>query len=112
MNIKPNRWLRLKHSDGFDQVLFDKFVDHCHLFQLYVEALINSTTNLPNIENVNYIFFDPELSQDKKIASLPIGGERNIGSRSIIENELSWMLWRYMPVDFKNNLEETRGWWV
>ena len=53
-----------------------------------------------------YEFFEPTRSSDHRTVTLPIGGESTLFSRHAIENLSSWMLWRYFPPDFLDELEE------
>ena len=105
---EPNRWLHLRHPQGFTDEDFERFRAHCEVWQAYVSAvlanwslLVTNTGQAPN-----YIFFEPELSPDRKIATLPVGGDSNLGSRSMFENGASRMLSEYFPWDFKQQLEE------
>jgi len=112
MKQKPNRWLHLKHPDGFDDERFAEFEAHCRIFENHVKAVLGNAQYLSNLKRsvgetpIRYVFFQPELSDDRKIATLPIGGENTLGTRANFENGLSWMLWYYMPVGFKRDLEE------
>jgi hypothetical protein len=112
MKEKPNRWLHLKHPKGFDDERFAAFEAHCRIFEKYVQAVLDNAHHISGLKRaigetpVRYIFFQPELSDDRKIATLPIGGVNTLGTRANIENGLSWMLWYYMPIDFKKDLEE------
>lgn len=112
MEEKPNRWLHLKHPDGFDDELFAEFEAHCRIFENHIQTVLGNVHHLWNLKRsvgetpVRYVFFQPELSSDRKIATLPIGGENTLGTRASFENGLSWMLWYYMPVGFKRDLEE------
>jgi hypothetical protein len=80
MEQKPNQWLHLKHPDGFDDKRFAEFEAHCRTFEAYVQTALNNTQYLSNLKTcvgeppVRYIFFPPELSDDRKVATLPIGG--------------------------------------
>ena len=102
------RWLHLRHPDGFSPERFEQFHAHCHVMQAYVKSLLANWNKLGagTQPPPHYIFYEPELSEDRKIATLPLGGEWTIGSRAIIEDGCSKLLWRFMPISFTIDLEE------
>ena len=112
MKEKPNRWLHLRHPNGFDDERFAEFEAHCKMFEAYIQTALSNAHHLSGLKSSigepppTYIFFQPELSDDQKVATLPIGGNNTLGTRANFENGLSWMLSFYMPMDFKEDLEE------
>ena len=112
MEGKPNRWLHLRHLAGFNEERFAEFEAHCRIFEAYVQMALSNAQHLSNLKRSigdsapQYIFFQPKLSDDRKVATLPIGGNNTLGTRAMFENGLSWMLWYHMPNEFKKDLEE------
>ncbi len=106
--MSHKRWLHIRHPDGFPPERFEQFRAHCSVMQAYVKSLLANWIEIGagTQPAPYYIFYEPELSEDRKIATLPLGGEWTIGSRAIIENECSKMLWQFMPISFTINLEE------
>lgn len=103
----PNRWLHVRLADGFSDKDWESFRVHCRVWRAWVEALLANWKGLGHdYEPPQYEFFPPELSPDRTIASLPIGGDWTVGSRATIENGLSYMLWCFMPIETQLKLEE------
>jgi hypothetical protein len=103
--VSPERWMRLRHPDGFAPERFDEFCALCRIFRAYVEASLAEPA-IFDFGSPSYVFFEPELSADRTIASLPLGGQPTVGSRAHFENGSSWMLWHLLPVAFRAELEE------
>ena len=107
--LLPNRWLRLRHPQGFDNEGFALFQVHVAIFRWYVEALLVHFQKLPYYQShpeIQYVFFAPEISSDRQVVSLPLGGKRTLATRGKIENWSSYMLWQFFPKDFLQELEE------
>ena len=105
---QPNRWLHLRHPLGFDDGRFAAFCAHCEVWKRYCEAVLGEWTRLPLMRGLapEYLFFEPTLSEDRKTATLPVGGDRTLGSRTILEDSASKFLWEFFPVSFLQDLEE------
>ena len=101
----PERWMRLRHPDGFTVERFAQFCALCRIFRAYVEATLAETASF-KFGSPSYVFFEAELSEDRRIASLPLGGIPTIGSGAMFENGSSWMLWHRLPLEFREHLEE------
>lgn len=105
--MRPNRWLHVRHPAGFDTEQFAKFEAHCRIFRAYVEAVLAEWPLLRAGElPPQYEFFDAELSHDRTIATLPLGGEQTLGTRHQLEDMRSRMLWEHFPAAFQLELEE------
>ena len=106
--MDPNRWLHLRHSSGFSEPEFERFEAHCRVFEAYVSTLLKNWREIGagNYDAPRYEFGAPELSADRKIATLPVGGTSTVGSRDVIENMSSQFLWRFFPVAFRRDLDE------
>lgn len=103
----PNRWLHVRYSKGFSPELWALFHAHCRVFEAHARALLDNWSELGQGESPpDYEFFPPELSDDRTVASLPLGGESTLGSRCIIENACSPLLWQFMPLEVQLHLEE------
>lgn len=103
----PNRWLHLRNPDGFSEAEWTLFQAHCRVWVDLVKSLLANWTALGHsYEPPHYEFFEPELSPDRTVATLPIGGGWTVGSRATIENGLSYVLWWYMPIGLQLKLEE------
>ena len=102
---KPNRWMRLRHPYGFTDELFAQFCALCRIFRAYVEASLAETRCFP-VGPARYVFFEPELSADRRVASLPLSGTSTLGSRHGFEDMSSFMLWHRFPLGFREQLEE------
>ena len=101
--------MRLRQPAGFSNEVFEVFCASCESFKAYANALLANWHRLPgkaNHASITYTFFPPELSSDQTIASLPIGGGQNLGTRAAIENVSSYMLWQHLPMEFMEGLEE------
>jgi hypothetical protein len=106
---KPDRWMHLRSPAPFTDEQFQQFQAHCHVFQGFVDAACASWTQLSSTHEGNppaYEFFEPELSEDRRTATLPLGGYQTLGSRHAFEDTSSRMLWRWFPLDFFKSLEE------
>lgn len=105
----PNRWMRLRQPRGFSDLEFDVFRASCEIVAAYADSLLANWRRLPlrgNDAPVSYVFFPPELSADRTVASLPIGGAQTLGTRAAIENFCSFMLWQHLPMRSMDGLEE------
>ena len=108
---EPNRWLHLRHPQGFSDERFEQFRAHCRVWRAHVAAVLENWARLPLAAGgrgspPNYKFFEPKLSADRTTVSLPLGGASTIGSRALIENACSRLLWQYFPIEFLRDLEE------
>jgi hypothetical protein len=109
--VKPSRWLHVRHRGGFTEEQWASFQAHCRYFEGCANALLTNWVALGQGERtLRYVFFPPELSEDRTIATLPLAGEWSLGTRAAIENGLSGLLWgyllRYMPIEDFAALEE------
>lgn len=105
----PNRWMHVRQPAGFSPETFDVFCASAEIFVAHARALLKNWRRLPDNEDhppIEYVFFPPELSDDRQVASLPIGGRSTLGTRLSIENLCSYMLWQYLPMHFMEGLDE------
>ena len=107
--MTANRWLHLRHPQGFSEELLERFQAGCRIWRAYVEALLTDWRYTPNAGSAaapRFVICDPELSADRRVATLPLGGEQTLGSRARIENQSCFLLRAYLPSEFKCDLEE------
>lgn len=102
----PNRWLHVRHPSTFSAEEFELFKALCRVFRAYVEASLAEWLLLGGHEAPHYEFFEPTLSSDRKVATLPVGGEWTLGTRAEFENFKSYMLWERFPLPLRFQLEE------
>jgi hypothetical protein len=102
----PNRWLRLRRPGGFSDADFQLFEVQARLLVAYATELLAEWTALGKGAPPAYEFFPAVLSDDRTVASLPIGGANSLGSRAEIENGASWMLWQFFSREFMVGVEE------
>jgi len=87
--------------------MFEVFRANTEIFVAHANALLSVWHRFPgNVIAPTYFFLPAELSQDLTIATLPIGGESTVGTRSAIENGCSYLLWQHFPMSFMEGLEE------
>lgn len=105
--MQANRWLRLRHPEGFSVEMFDCFRSGCELWLAYVQVSIRERERLGINEGApQYTASPPELSADRLVASLPLAGHSTLGSRSRYEDGASYLLREFFPFDFAQRLEE------
>lgn len=105
---QPNRWLHLRHPDGFSDEMFAMFESHCRIWRAYAEAVLAEwgTIEPTHAETPRYVFFDPIREDDGKTVTLPVGGHYTLASRVTLENAGSHLLSDFFPIRFKLGLEE------
>jgi hypothetical protein len=106
-SLQPTRYLRLRHPDGFSPEMFDRFRSGCALWDAYVQVALREWSRLGGRDGApTYTCLPPELSPDRRVASLPIAGQSTLGSRVKYENCASYLLREFLPFDFLPQLEE------
>jgi hypothetical protein len=105
--MRPNRWFGLRHPDGFSPDMFDHFKTQCRIWQTSVENQIakwDEDVLLKRCEKPDYIFFEPTISQDRQIVTLPIGGEVDYLALKMFEDYFP-ELYRDFPTPFRFGIE-------
>ena len=103
----PNRWLHVRLGREFTAEEFAKFCAHAEVWRALVEAHLARWRRLGyEYDPPLYEFFDPLLSVDRCVATLPLGGEWTVGTRSLFENSFSHFLWSHFPIAFQLEAEE------
>lgn len=104
--MAPNRWLHVRHPDGFSAAQFDRFRASCRVFRAYVETALTEWVALEGDAGPRYEFYEPELSADRTVATLPLGGAGTLKTRHDFEDLRSVMLWEWFPASFIAKIEE------
>jgi hypothetical protein len=116
----PDRVLHVRQPAGFTAEALDVFRASAEIFKAHATKLLEVWHRLPNKHDhpkITYDFGPPALSDDGTIASLPISGEWTLGTRSEIEIGSAILLWRWMPYEFIDGLDQGRTedgqttWW-
>lgn len=103
----PNRWLHVRLPRPFTEVEFDSFCAQAEIWCKYVQATLDVWPRLGETYPApRYEFFAPELSADRCVATLPVGGEWTLGTRSLFENADSRLLWQHLPIELQLEGEE------
>lgn len=93
----PNRWLHLRHAEGFSDDLFCRFEAGCRLWLSFARTCIDERRRLGEVlGEVDYRAGSPALSADRRVATLPVGGPWTLGSRSAFEDGSAWLLSHFM----------------
>lgn len=108
---EPNRWLHLRHSDGFEDPEWTIFQANCRVLEAYVRACLSEAgifrmTSADGYADPDYTFFAPTLSKDGTTATLPLAGPSNLHTRATFENGSAWMLSDHLPLKFRLRCEE------
>jgi hypothetical protein len=108
-----NRRFVLRHPDGFPDAQFRSFAAQCHVWRATVEATLAHWDDLSmgrlGIPRPSYVFGEPELSPDRTLAILPLGGELAPAARSVLEPEVPDALHHDFPLWFRLELEVARS---
>ena len=116
--MTPNRWFLLRHPEGFPEPLFRAFRAQCRIWRATLEATVESWDDLSYgrlaVPKPRYEFGEPDLSEDRTIASLALGGELSHGAMKILEDDFPHALMHDFPLWFRLDLELGRrdllGW--
>jgi len=102
----PNRWLHLRHPDGFSDPMVERFAAQARIWQAYVAAVLAEWPTLePRHRTVpSYVFFPPTRTADR--VTLPVGGDYTVGSRAMFEDGASHLLSDHFPLAFRLGLDE------
>src|SRR5258706_12520076 len=91
-HVRPNRWLHVRVQTPFRDDLWALFVGNTRIFRAYVQAvllewpLVAKRAGQPTPPTLLYSFFEPSLSNDRRVATLPLGGDYILLSRLYFEN--------------------------
>jgi hypothetical protein len=108
-----NRRFLLRHRDGFPEAQFRSFVAQCRVWRATIEATVAHWDDLSmgrlGIPRPRYQFGEPELSADRTLAILPLGGELAPAARSVLEPDVPEALHHDFPLWFRLALEVARS---
>jgi hypothetical protein len=107
--MEPTDWFRIRHSEPFSEAAFRAFQASCSIYRARIEATLEHWTNLPTEQNVpkpTVEFFPPELSEDRRVMSLPVRVEnKTLGSRALLQYSASAELYGYLPFPLAGQVE-------
>ncbi len=107
-----DRWLHLRDPEGFDDVGFRQFESGCRLWLVFARACIAEKLRLDGPPTrrgsvqPDYHTLPPTLSPDRRVATLPVYGEWNLGSRADFENASAHLLGHFMPFDVRLRMQQ------
>lgn len=103
---EPDRWLHLRHPEGFSDAQLALFQAHCRIWRAYTEAVLAEWATLEpgGGPAPRYVFFEPTREGDT--VTLPVGGEQTLASRAMFEDAASHLLSDFFPLRFRLGLEE------
>ena len=105
--VEANRWLHLRHPDGFDDDMFECFVAGCALWDAYVQTSLRERTRLGRPDGpASYVCLPPTRSDDRTVVTLPLAANSTVGSRASYEDAGSYLLREFFPLAFHLGLEE------
>jgi len=116
--MAADRWYYLRHPEGFRPDLFDSVRSGWLLWKADVEASIRHWRHmdLRGIPQPEYEWYEPELSDDAKLITIPVGGQGTYGSFKVFEETVPDFFHRYLPYWFRIDLETGRrdsaGWFT
>lgn len=103
----PTRWLHLRHPDGFDDQRWEQFRVQHRAWEAYFTVICERWSLLRGCPQaaVAYRFYEPSITADRRVITIPIGGPQTLDSRASIEDEGARLLWQFFPFEFLKDLE-------
>jgi hypothetical protein len=99
--VEPTDWFRVRHRDPFPEESVIAFRAACAVYRAKMQAVLDHWTELPLLcktPKPEVVFFEPEVSQDGRVMSLPVRIDRKtLGSRSLFQSTASSELYGYLP---------------
>ena len=97
----PTAWFRIRHGEAFSEEAFAVFLASCAIYRARIAATLEHWDTLPTTRGLPrpiIQFFDPELSDDRKVMSLPLRVDgQTLGSRALLQYSASAELYSYPP---------------
>src|SRR5258705_7748212 len=107
LTARPDRWLPLRLPRPFSDVEVEMFRAHTAVFRAYVEASLAAWRDFGfGHDAPTYVFYPPEISADRRVATLPIGGTWTLTSRALFETGAAYLLWQHFPFDLQAVAQE------
>lgn len=104
---RPNRWLHVRLPRPLSEAEWAMFQAQVRVFERYVTSTLADWAALGHdYAPPAYVFFPPELSEDRTVATLPLGGDWSLGTRALFENGATFMLWQHYPHELQMEIEE------
>jgi len=99
--MEPTDWFRIRHRESFSEDAFAVFRASCAIYRARMAAILEHWETLPTTRDLPrpvIQFFDPELSDDRKVMSLPLRVVgQTLGSRALLQYSASAELYSYLP---------------
>ena len=114
--MAADRWYYLRHPEGFSDDLFSCVVSGLAAWQADVEARVRHWhhSGLGGTPP-EYEWYPAELSADRLMVTIPVGGKGTYGSYHLFEETPPKDLWRYLPgwfvIDLESGRRDTAGWY-
>ena len=113
--MPADRWYYLRHPERFSDELFACVVSGLEFWRNDVEARIRHWAHTgvsgPAPE---YEWYEAELSPDRSLVTVPVGGKGTYGSYHLFEERIPKELWRYLPnwfvIDLEAGRRDSGGW--
>jgi len=111
-----NRWYYLRHLEGFTPDLFECVRSGWMKWKTHVEASIRHWPHvgMRGVPPPDYEWFEPGVSEDRTLVTIPVGGEGTHGSYHLFEETPPGDFHAYLPLWFRKDLEvgrrDTCGW--
>ncbi len=107
LTARPDRWLHLRLPRPFTEAEVEMFRAHAAVFRAYVDASLAAWRSFGfGHDAPTYVFFPTELSADRTVATLPIGGTWTLTSRALFETGAAYLLWQHLPYELQAVAEE------
>lgn len=114
--MAPDRWYYLRHPQGFTPDLLECVRSGWVGWKTHVEAVVRHWNHVSRRGGAppEYEWYEPELSADQNIVTIPIGGKSTYGSYHLLEEVFPQMLYGYLPqwlcIDLETGRRDTAGW--
>jgi hypothetical protein len=107
--MEPTDWFRIRHAEPFSDEVFGVFKASCAIYAARIEATLAYWDTLPltnTLPKPSITFLPAELSEDRRVMSLPIRVERQtLGSRSLLQSSAPDELRAYLPFPLAAQVE-------
>lgn len=100
--MKPNRYYRLRHPTGLGDSEIETLATNCSEWRTWVEErLAVYREELGWGDDIQYVFFEPQLSEDRRTATVPLGGEPMYPAVGMFEGDVLFRsMVKGLPRDF------------
>ena len=114
------RSLLVRSRVPFSQTAFDSFCAGAELIENHAKKLFEVWHRFPTCKGfprLRYEFGAPYLDEDRTVAAVDIGGDWTLASRNMVEMECAIYLWRWLPDEMIDGMEQGRTengitqWW-